>query len=182
MSPGRLLRVAADLAASKVALEAFGALVAGFAPPYGSFTERVRDLAMRSYAAFRTVNGAVQRTPYRAHDLAAIDAAYDLPLARIESYLDETERVPGGWLILVFHRAAVLPTDRASTFITPEKSQELLDLLKARRVVIKPVGEGLGLWTAPSAAAVVTSKWFDSSPEVEMAARRSGSGRGSQRR
>lgn len=147
--------VAADLERSKSALQAFGARVTSVAPPYGSYTDAVRDRAMRTYAALRTVDGRVQHAPYRLSELSAVDVTHDLPLTRIESYLDQAEHLPGGWLILVFHRAAVDPAQTASTFITPEKFQALLDFLQSRGAIVKPVGEVLGLWTPPPARSVV---------------------------
>lgn len=170
LAPMTLARVAADLEASKAALQALGAHVTSFAPPYGSYTEAVRKRAMRSYAAFRTANGGIQQTPYRMNELSAVEVVYDLPLARVESYLDEAENQPGGWLILLFHRAAVDSTHTAPTYITPEKFQDLLNLLKARGAIVKPVGEVLGLWTAPPGMPVVAWEGVDSPQAVKPAA------------
>lgn len=161
--------VAAELEESRAALEALGARVTSFAPPYSSYTAAVRDRAMASYAAFRTALPGVERSPYRLGELRAVDVMYDRPLEAVEALLDEAERVPGGWLILIFHRASTQPTDTAETFITPEKFQALLEILKARRAVVKPVGEVLGLWApshrvsegAETAAEVITAPRTD---------------------
>ncbi|MSP92712.1 MAG: hypothetical protein EXR79_13060 [Myxococcales bacterium] len=143
------------LVQSRAQLEAIGAAVSGFAPPYGHYTAAVRQKALTTYSSFRTVKPGIEQWPYETGELRCIDVLYDMPLATVEEYLVEAEEAPSGWLLLLFHRASSNDTHTAPTYVTPQKFQQVLDLLQAHKAIVKPVGEVLGTWKPSVPKAVV---------------------------
>lgn len=136
--------VAATLEDSKAVLKGLGVQSDGFAPPYGVYTDAIRDRAKLTYGYFRNIEPLVNFVPYPVHELNAAGVLNTTTLKEVGDLLAQAEAQEGGWLILLFHRASYdAPYD---VFITPQNFQNIINLLQEHKADIRPMGEVLGLW------------------------------------
>lgn len=136
--------VASTMDDSKAALQKLGVQSDGFAPPYGMYTDAIRDRAKQTYPYFRNIKPLVNFVPYPIHDLNCLSVLNITTLKEVGDLLAQAESQEGGWLILLFHRASYdAPYD---VFVTPQQFQNIIQLLQDHNADIRPMGEVLGLW------------------------------------
>lgn len=133
-----------NLELSKVQLENYGNKVPGFAWPYGSYTEQAADRAKKTYSYVRTVKAGLNVPPYDTRALWGVVVTDQMTVDEIEAWVAKAEATPGGWLVLIYHRAD--PNPPADSFVTPQSFVDTLDMLQARNADIRPMGELLGVW------------------------------------
>ncbi|MFC0863030.1 polysaccharide deacetylase family protein [Sphaerimonospora cavernae] len=149
------------------ALLSLGFKVRSFAYPFGEFDESIKQLAMRcGYTTARGVTGlhrpdACRSCPYTEKippaDLAAVRATSQNGIPRtarnLADFVTRAQRNGGGLVIFVFHR---INDDRRNAYATsPRELSRFLDWVagqrKAKRVVVKPLGDVVGgrVWPVP---------------------------------
>jgi MYXO-CTERM domain-containing protein len=123
-------------------LKNWGSDAFGIAPPYGSYTPEILAAMAKLYPYMRTLHPDVNQPPYNAHELNGHVLTNTSNDAELEELLTRAEQIDGGWIILVFHRAAPdAPTD---AHVRPEQFQGFLDLIEKHGAKVETVGEHLG--------------------------------------
>jgi peptidoglycan/xylan/chitin deacetylase (PgdA/CDA1 family) len=140
-----LAQLVANLKISKSKLTALGADVAGYATPFGKYTEPVLTQLKQHYAYHRTRTAGINTKPYKAHELLAVVVDDEMTLLDFSKWVVKAAE-KDAWLILIYQRAALSPT--SESFVKPKLFAAQLDYLLKVGADIRPVGEVLDVWQA----------------------------------
>ena len=124
-------------------LNAWGVAPHGIAPPFGSYTPEILAAMSKRYPYMRTLHPDVNLPPYHLHELNGHVLTNISKNDELEELLTRAEQVDGGWIILVFHRAASdSPSD---AYVRPDQFQGFVDLIAQHGAKVESIGQHLGL-------------------------------------